>query len=43
MPELHEDNDNFIINNKIIASNTYQIKQKNKKSNIFNEKFGLSQ
>jgi hypothetical protein len=28
MPELHEDNDDFIINNKIIPSNTYQIKKK---------------
>jgi len=47
LPELHEDNDDFIINNKIIPSNTYQIKKKNQKkqtkSNILNEKFGLSQ
>ena len=47
LPELHEDNDDFIINNKIIPSNTYQIKKKlvNKnltKTNILNEKFGLS-
>jgi len=28
LPELHEDNDDFIINNKIIHSNTYQIKKK---------------
>ena len=28
LPELHEDNDDFIINNKIIPSNTYQIKKK---------------
>jgi len=46
LPELHEDNDDFIINNKIIPSNTYQIKKKlvNKnltKTNIMNEKFGL--
>ena len=47
LPEFHEDNDDFIINNKIIPSNTYQIKKKiqNKyqtKSNILNEKFGIS-
>ena len=46
MPELHEDNDDFIINNKIIPSNTYQIKKrlqkKNTKNNILNEKFGLN-
>jgi hypothetical protein len=28
LPELHEDNDDFIINNKIIPSNTYHIKKK---------------
>ena len=46
LPELHEDNDDFIINNKIIPSNTYQIKKKlqNKqtKTNILSEKFGLN-
>lgn len=46
MPELHEDNDDFIINNKIIPSNTYKIKkrlhQKNTKNNILNERFGLT-
>jgi hypothetical protein len=45
LPELHEDNDDFIINNKIIPSNTYQIKkkmQKQTKTNILNEKFGLN-
>ena len=44
LPELHEDNDDFIINNKIIPSNSYQIKKKlNKqtKHTILNEKFGL--
>jgi hypothetical protein len=45
LPELHEDNDDFIINNKIIPSNTYQIKKKlqkkQTKSNILNERFGL--
>jgi hypothetical protein len=47
LPELHEDNDDFIINNKIIPSNTYQIKKKlqrnQTKNNILNERFGLSQ
>ena len=48
LPELHEDNDDFIINNKIIPSNTYQIKKKlqkkqQSKTNILNEKFGLQQ
>jgi hypothetical protein len=46
LPELHEDNDVFIINNKIIPSNTYQIKKKlqNKqtKTTILSEKFGLN-
>jgi hypothetical protein len=47
LPELHEDNDEFILNNKIIPSNTtYQLKsrlQKKKapKTTIFNEKFGI--
>jgi hypothetical protein len=47
LPELHEDNDDFIINNKIIPSNTYQIKRKlqkkQTKTNILSEKFGLTQ
>ena len=46
MPELHEDNDDFIINNKIIPSNTYQIKKKlqkkQTKTNILSERFGLT-
>ena len=47
LPELHEDNDDFIINNKIIPSNTYQVKKKiqkknQSKNNILNEKFGIS-
>ncbi len=46
MPELHEDNDDFIINNKIIPSNTYQIKKKLQKKqtkiNILSERFGLT-
>ena len=42
LPELHEDNDDFIINKKLIPSNSYKNKQvKNKKSEILNEKFGL--
>ena len=47
LPELHEDNDDFIINNKIIPSNAYQIKKKlqkkQTKTNILSERFGLSQ
>jgi hypothetical protein len=47
LPELHEDNDDFIINNKIIPSNNIDMKGKlrkklQNKSNILNEKFGLS-
>lgn len=45
MPEIHEDNDDFIINNKIIPSNIHKIKKKTAKTtktNIVNEKFGLS-
>lgn len=45
MPELHEDNDDFIINNKIIPSNKYQVKRrlnkKQTKTNILSERFGL--
>jgi hypothetical protein len=52
LPELHEDNDDFIINNKIIPSNTYQIKKKiqkrmqnnnqlQNKNNIFSENFNV--
>lgn len=48
LPELHEDNDEFILNNKIIPSNNnYQVKtrlqrKKPVKNTIFNEKFGVS-
>jgi hypothetical protein len=46
LPEIHEDNTDFIISNKIIPSNTYQLKkriqQKQNKTNILNENFGLS-
>ena len=46
LPELHEDNDDFILNNKIIPSNNYQIKKKlqrkaQNKTSILNEKFGI--
>lgn len=36
LPELHEDNDDFIINNKIIPSN-FQINKKSKRSNLKNQ------
>ena len=47
LPEFHEDNDEFIINNKIIPSNNYQVKKKlqkksQTKNNILNEKFGIA-
>lgn len=45
LPELHEDNDDFILNNKIIPHNNYKVKKTNSKSNqkssIMNEKFGI--
>jgi hypothetical protein len=47
LPELHDDNDDFILNSKIIPSNNnYQLKsrmQKKKpnKSSILNERFGI--
>jgi hypothetical protein len=45
MPELFEDNDDFILNNKIIPTNNYQMKcklnrKKQNKNTILNEKFG---
>jgi hypothetical protein len=45
MPELHQDNEDYIINNKIIPTNNQGIKKKLQrktpvKTNIFNEKFG---
>jgi len=45
MPELFEDNDDFILNNKIIPTNNYQIRnklnrKKQNKKTILNEKFG---
>jgi hypothetical protein len=47
LPEFHEDNDEFIINNKIIPSNNYQVKKRlqkktQTKNNILNEKFGIA-
>ena len=45
LPEFHEDNDEFIINNKIIPSNNYQVKKRlqkkpQHKNNNVTEKFG---
>lgn len=50
LPEFHEDNDDFIINHKIIPSNNYQLKKKTPiqqkkpqtKNNIMSEKFGFN-
>jgi hypothetical protein len=46
LPELHDDNDEFILNNKLIPSNNnYNLKnriQKKKKNVILNEHFGIS-
>jgi len=48
LPEFHEDNDDFIINNKIIPSSTYQVKKRlqkktpQTKTTILNEKFGIN-
>jgi hypothetical protein len=46
LPEFHEDKDDFIITNKIIPSNNFQLKKKiqrkqQTKNNILNEKFGI--
>jgi hypothetical protein len=44
LPELHEDNDDFSINNKIITSNAYKIKKKDcktlNKNTILTSNFG---
>ena len=43
LPELHEDNDEFLLNNKTIPSNTYKLKRKTVKYNkkkIINNTFG---
>lgn len=47
LPEFHEDNDDFILNNKIIPSNNFQLKKRlqkkqQTKNNIVNEKFGMA-
>jgi len=48
LPELHDDNDDFILNSKIIPSNNnYQLKsrmqkKKTNKNSILNEKFGMN-
>jgi len=46
LPEFHEDNDEFIINNKIIPTNNnnnnYSIKKNQTKNNIVSEHFGLT-
>ena len=44
MPELHEDNDDFIINNKIIPTNNIKLRKTQKKltkTNVMSERFGL--
>ena len=46
MPELHQDNEEHIMNNKIIPSNNYNVKKKlarkvQTKNNIVSEKFGM--
>jgi hypothetical protein len=46
MPELHEDNDDFIINNKIIPTNNIKLRKlqrKQTKTNMLSERFGLNQ
>jgi hypothetical protein len=46
MPELHEDNDDFIINNKIIPTNNIKVRKtqrKQTKTTILSERFGLNQ
>ena len=42
LPEIHEDNDDYIINNKIIPSNSFQFKNAMSKDDIINKNFGLS-
>ena len=48
LPELHDDNDEFILNNKLIpTNNNFQVKSrmqkgKKNKSSILNENFGIS-
>jgi hypothetical protein len=44
LPELHEDNDDFILNNKTIPtiSNKYKMKPKPSKSTLLSENFNMS-
>jgi len=44
LPELHEENDDFMVNNKTVPINLYQIKKqkaKKNKNNIITENFGF--
>jgi len=44
LPELHQDNDDFIINNNSIPSSKYKLRRKGTKqtkNDILNEKFGI--
>jgi hypothetical protein len=44
LPELYEDNNDFLVGNKIIQNNGIrknQLKKKSNKSNIINEVFGV--
>jgi hypothetical protein len=44
LPELYEDNNDFLVGNKIIQNNNIQLKNrvnKNAKTNIINEAFGM--
>jgi hypothetical protein len=44
LPELYEDNNDFLVGNKIIQNNNIQLKgkvNKNIKANIINEVFGV--
>ena len=44
LPELHEENDDFMVNNKTVPMNLYQIKKqkaKKNKNNIITENFGV--
>lgn len=44
LPELHQDNDDFIINNNSIPSSKYKLRRKGNKqtkNDILNEKFGI--
>jgi hypothetical protein len=44
LPELHEDNDDFILSNKMIStsSNKYKMKQKPSKSTLLSENFNMN-